>query len=751
MGKLTAVIAGYISITFAAYVVLSIAYNPLINWLGPYFGYRFPLVLGIIYLEAGSPFKNLEILESWVIIGVIVGIAARKGFRAWGSASLVWTLTTITLMLSTIAILGISIFSLPDISSMVSTLSSSLSIVIAATAFVPYSTNIATIATEPVLRILIPYLSSSITSGSTGGISGGLMAIGIHAFENYIIFVVTAIISGSAMHRILYDKRKVSKKAVAAAISIFIVFIFVAMAASSGIAAPANDLQSIQASHGTADIASNAIFPFSVSDGKVHLNTCDVTGAYGIDGPMQAGLSIITPHGNLYNLFTMSSENTSIWQGNGLMFGAFAVTSNMTSLLEKEYGISYGKFGNLMPQNVLLLGYNGSGHSNQAASTANSIGNYMGTTFNSVLTLKNISNGNHDIIIYLYSSPESVAKLKSDFISVFNGNGDISKIFSKDENLNNYNSFAMASGYINSSITKSLNTGLNLSNIDFTAGVFEYPQYFHSSGDYHTYNLSGLMDYRNNISFNTSSGFSLLGIGYNNGTGSITSISKYNFIIYTNNASLADRTPLKTANSKFIHENSQSFSLSSVSASFNEVFPADLLYGTSVKKLGTNTVSITVHIKNNDTSNITDFNASQSAFVNNYVKYGAAHLISGNYSESNMTLYPGQYANFTYSMSLSGVGSYVIPYTNISYNFQGKSFSYETVAVNIVQNKPGYLHAMNSMVNGEASQYAVLGNAIATIDGFGISLIDLILGLIVIIDIVIEILGLKRFIEYRSG
>ena len=33
-------------------------------------------------------------------------------------------------------------------------------------------------------------------------------------------------------------------------------------------------------------------------------------------------------------------------------------------------------------------------------------------------------------------------------------------------------------------------------------------------------------------------------------------------------------------------------------------------------------------------------------------------------------------ANFTYTMKLSGIGIYVIPYTNISYNFMGKPFAY---------------------------------------------------------------------------
>jgi hypothetical protein len=286
--------------------------------------------------------------------------------------------------------------------------------------------------------------------------------------------------------------------------------------------------------------------------------------------------------------------------------------------------------------------------------------------------------------------------------------------------------------------------------MDFTAGIFKYSNYFHSSGDSHTYNISTLMNYNSGISFSKSSTLSVLGIGYNNGTGSVADIGRYTFNIYSNNASLASKTPLNTTNSSFTNVGQTRFSPSVVSVSFNAVFPADILYSTSVDRLSGHMVQITVHIKNNDTSSVQAFNASQSVFVNHYVKYGAASLISGKYKEVNVTIQPGHYANFTYNMSLSGVGIYVIPYTNISYNFQGKAFSYETNASYIVQNKPGYISAMNSMVNNEASQSTFFGNTLATVHGFEISLIDIVLLAIVLLDVVIEIRAFKSYIKKRD-
>ncbi|WP_337860217.1 hypothetical protein [Ferroplasma sp.] len=748
MGKLTAIIVGYISITFAAYVVLSIAYAPLIAWLGPYFGYRFPFILGLIYLEVGSPLKNTVILETWIIIGLIVGISARKGLRAWGAASLTWTLTTLTLIISALAIVGISIFNLSNISAFGGNASNIASTVIAATAFVPYGTNFATIAMEPVLRTLIPYLSSSLISGSSpaANAESGLIAIGMHAFENYIIFVATAIISGYIMHRILYGKKKSHKKAVAAALSLFIAVIFIAMAFSSGIAAPSTAQES-QSSGGQAmpPIASDIVFPFSISNGTIQPDANNGITA----SPNQGALSLITPQGNLYNLFAMESENNSIWSGHGLMLGTFVASANITTVLEKEYGLNYGNLGGFMPQNILLLAYNGTGHSTQASNTAASIGKTMNTNFTSIITLKDIRFSGYNVSVYLYSSTASQSQLKSDFMYAFNSNnGTISAIFSKDESSTHYNSYAMASGYLNGSIANKLGIGLHFSNLQFTAGLFEYTQYFHSSGDHHNYNLSQLMDYNKKIDFGTSSGMSLIGIGYNNHTGNFGSISKYNFTVYTNNKTLTEKTPLNTTGSIIITKTTE-FAPSSINVSFNAVFPACLQYSTSIDRLSHNTVKITVHIKNNDTGYITDFNASQSAFVNHYVKYKAATFVSGNYDESNITLAPGHYANFTYTLTLNGSGIYVIPYTNISYNFQGKAFSFQTNASYIVQNKPGYLHAMNSMINSEASHYTVLGKTITTIEGFEITLVDLILVLILLMDIFIEIKGLKKFIRSR--
>jgi hypothetical protein len=763
MGKLTALIVGYVSVTFASYVVLSVAYSPLINWLGPYFGFRFPFILGIIYLIAGSPLRNTIILETWIVLGVIVGISARKGLRAWGSASLIFTLITATFSILLLGMLGISLLGHSGLSGLSGSISNVTSSIYAALIFVPYGTNLATIAMEPVLRQLIPFISSALGSGTastgtaTSAVEPLIEAIAYNAFENYLIFVITSILVGTISYRVLHGNKKKSKKAMAAVIAIFIAFLFVAMAFSAG--ATSQSQVNAEPSYNSPlkyipAFAMGGLFPVTISNGAAKVNqTSDTLSANISNGTNEAGLSLITPDGNLYNFYAMeNSKNNGNWNSAGLMFGSVVISANMTSLVAREYNINISKFGAFVPDNFIILAYNSSIPNGNAVGLSTSIGTSMGTSFSHIITLKNITLSGYSINVYIYSSSAGNSVLKSGFMKAFTGDysGSISSIFSNNERLNNYGPFVMASGYVNESIANKVSgISANINGMYFTAGMFAYEQYFHSSGTAHTYNLSALMHYNSDISFSKSSTLSILGIGYNNGTGNIGSIGNYKFNIYTNNASLIANTPLNTSGSRFT--DSTSFSPSSVSVSFNAVFPADISYSTSVTHVSSNQVKITVNITNNDNNTVTEFNASQGAFVKNYDSHNASSLISGKYRESNITILPGHSANFSYIMSLSGVGIYVIPYTNISYNFQGKSFSYQTNSTYITQNKPGYVIAMNSMINQEASQYSFLGNVMFTFSGFALSVIDLILIAIVLLDVFIEVKGLAKLIGEKRG
>ena len=495
MGKLTALIVGYISVTFASYVVLSVAYSPLVNWLGPYFGYRFPFILGIIYLIAGSPIRNTIILETWIVLGVIVGISARKGLRAWGSASLIFTLITATFSVLLLGMLGISLLGHNGLSGLSGSISNVTSSIYAALIFVPYGTNLATIAMEPVLRQLIPFISSALGSGTvstgtaTSAVEPLIEAIAYNAFENYLIFVITSILVGTISYRVLHGNKKKSKKAMAAVIAIFIAFLFVAMAFSTG--ATSQSPVNAESSYNSPlkyipAFSMGGLFPVTISNGAARVNqTSNALSANISNGSNEAGLSLITPDGNLYNFYAMeNSKNSGNWNSAGLMFGSVVISANMTSLVAREYNINISKFGAFAPDNFIILAYNSSISDGNAAGLSTSIGTSMGTSFSHIITLKNITLSGYSMNVYIYSSSAGNSVLKAGFMKAFAGDysGSISSIFSNNERLNNYGPFVMASGYVNESIANKVSgISANINGMYFTAGMFAYEQYFHKS------------------------------------------------------------------------------------------------------------------------------------------------------------------------------------------------------------------------------------------------------------------------------
>ncbi|MEM0139787.1 MAG: hypothetical protein QXZ44_04155 [Ferroplasma sp.] len=756
MGKLTALILGSITISFSAYTVMSLSYTPLLNWFGPYFGPHLTLILGIIYLIAGSPFNHIDILIAWVLIGVVVGISARKGFRAWSSATLLYWLTGIVLTFTLLSMFGISLL---DTSGIAATLDNKLGFISSSLLFIPYGTNIATLIGEPVINGIIPILEGIISSGNVTGTSSFtplISTIGIHMFENYLIFIISAIITGSIIGKSL--KKKLKRKTAVAAI-IFILFLFIAMSFSGTVTGNTGSIAATIPGTSAPAVADNQLSMVEISDGSMKINTNNAfiqgnkTGNFNLSCN-EGALSLITPNGNLYNVFAMENNHkNSLWSSANLIFGAFAMNNNMSATLQKIFNVNLHGAGGLMPTNAILLAYSGSGNSSQASSLAHSISSGMGISSSLILHINNIPYENKTVSVYIYSSDASNSLLKKGFMKEFGSdyNGSISDMFSNTATSYNLNNCLMISGYVNSNTVKSLDSSISIPSgyVQFTSGLFEYKSYFHSSSDAHTYTLAKLMNYNSNITFEKSSDFSFAGIGYNNKTGNFADIHSYVFDMSSNNEQLYGASPFNTTGSH--NTNVSDFSPSKVSATFNEVFPANASYSTTYVQAGTDTVKVNMKFINNDNYTITNLSISQSAFVNHYTSSNAMKVVSGNYSAGNITLAPGEGYNTSYTLLMNGTGTYVIPYTNISYTFQGKNFTLETNATYINIKQIGYVYAMNDIINSDASEYTSLGNTLFTVHDLGISAIDLLLGLIVLMDIGLEVRAFKKYKQKETG
>ena len=104
MGKLTSYILGLSTAVLLSYLVLSAEYTPLINWLGPTMGSDIIFPFSFLFLLLGNAVAYPLLLGSWIAIGVVVGIGARKGSRAIAAAISVYLSIWGMLSLSSLAV-----------------------------------------------------------------------------------------------------------------------------------------------------------------------------------------------------------------------------------------------------------------------------------------------------------------------------------------------------------------------------------------------------------------------------------------------------------------------------------------------------------------------------------------------------------------------------------------------------------------------------------------------------------------------
>ena len=100
MGKLTAVLSGIAILLIFSYYLLSVSFNPLINWIGPIIGFRLNLILGLLWLDQGTPLQYVSIFAIWAIVGLIVGLSSKKFGGVFGTAITIWVVVGLIMTIS---------------------------------------------------------------------------------------------------------------------------------------------------------------------------------------------------------------------------------------------------------------------------------------------------------------------------------------------------------------------------------------------------------------------------------------------------------------------------------------------------------------------------------------------------------------------------------------------------------------------------------------------------------------------------
>lgn len=207
MGKLASYVAGVTALLVLAYYVLSRDYSLLIGWLGPIFGSNVIFPLSIAYMLVGNALKFPMLFLVWIVIGVIVGIIARKGSKAMGSAIAIYFTAWLFLLVSGVVLI-LGVVNGP-LSSGLSTLPP-----------LPSGTSVDAVLREPLLQeilaVVLQISGISLISGSTVPQSPSLMSFvqaNVLTFLPYVILnlailLVTAYFVGRFFHSTFYKEPK---------------------------------------------------------------------------------------------------------------------------------------------------------------------------------------------------------------------------------------------------------------------------------------------------------------------------------------------------------------------------------------------------------------------------------------------------------------------------------------------------------------------------------------------------------------
>lgn len=477
VGKLTGYILGVTASLALGYYVLSASYSPLLHWLSPYLGPDLAVVLGLMFLFMGDPLHWPILLATWIILGAIVGIGARKGRKAVGAAIATYYTVSGILGLAAISMFittgGSSLFGLSSNGALQSLLSGSLA--------PPPGTNIYTILTEPIIGRFVSVLSiitgtllpgslsvnaaiavpGSPLGGSTYAIVDKVLIIFIPSIiANFVIFLVVAGLVGRFLYRTMDPasgkKRKGGNRKPGAVTVISIIMVIII---ASLIPMGFHSSQMHNSQPGVADavrfMAVNSSSPLYVNGmptgyivGTPHDSAVSESNLSNFTGINYAA-GVVGRYGDVYNVFgyIQKSNSTDLhgWPGiaenHSAIFTVVAFSQDLPRLvnaieadslfgLSSSYtsstalGTQISRYLNLIPEVTIIEDF--PGNASQTQSVASSESNAIASTMNAssvsqlisfTLPAHYISGVNLTTTLYIYGASVSLRTAESGSIS----------------------------------------------------------------------------------------------------------------------------------------------------------------------------------------------------------------------------------------------------------------------------------------------------------------------------------------------
>jgi len=442
-------------------------------------------------------------------------------------------------------------------------------------------------------------------------------------------------------------------------------------------------------------------------------------------GYLETVLSEVNPDGSATDLYAFLTNSASAPSGlisaansvSDLDFVvAFSEKGGLT-LLPAFESSSLSEFESFIPPTIVFLGNTGdcastlSGADQAAASVSSTLGLSDLNLLAAAPIFPAEQNEANQICLRVYESAANLDVVgpkvatnvlptihQTGLISVFE-NGLESGFLVPGATPSSVNATMLVTGYSNSAFLDDFLVvlGANTSSIPSSSNLFGFAGALavqdglvHSSTDIHTVNLAQLLTYPGAISFAPDSSLSEAGVGAPMGSSASNDLLPNDGLaVVTKDGSSAGsifQNGQVTSDAEL--PDGQSLLPSSIQTTFPGLFPADLHVSKSLAMTSGGDVRVSLSVENLDTTPISIASLDDSHFLNSY--RGGASLVSGSPdNDTGMTLGPGDTAEYSYVVRLSGVGLYTSQPALLSYELSGSSFNAESNTATWEQQGPG--------------------------------------------------------------
>lgn len=797
MRKITAFTLGSVTAFTVGLSIVPVEFGHIIDWLAPLFGESLRVLLSMLFILFGNPFKFTTLALMWAVIGLLCGLIVRKITGSLISAWLVYGITFFVALVSALGIvevvLDLGILQRPES-------------LLALMPPIPPGVSLNTILNAPIIGYLFKTLqetSLSSMGSPTEIISPLASAVALNVLKNVLILLVSSLIgceAGQIIERLVLPKiagkisanrtpggshpllgsggivrfltRKLrTPQRLLSSVSILTVLVFSTLAASvttleNGSSEPyyAEGLFCFATPDGTAYVAAAFI------DSEAVLPEIDLS-----DSAFENALL-----GLLISHDTRADALPPILTSPEMLSGILPpdIPSEFLENLTRYYAV--------VPPTVLILAYldvpEGTARG-RADSVAEAFSSAFGASLSYLASFSQsfeISGELHEVKIFVYQSSDVLSDVAPRIMGVLPvargglavpiNSAYLSGILSPGSTPISSNGTVMVVGFFSSSAALDLFREVedfpsefigmivpNTTEPTVTVGLFSYwLDRLHSSPLQHTFNITSLLNLTEPLQFSPEATISVLSTVVPNATitdGKITSQTPIVSLILSANLTDPRLEPVREAIQNLnltrnvtIKEvpKGSTISAEDLTLSFTQILPMEM----DVEKMITlsevspgQAVDVTVTITNRDDTPAENVTLDDRLLLAYYGAAASIEVKDGNLTTTWDQIPANSSVTHRYTIVLKKEGLYTIPYAKVSYNYMNLTFTARSRNRYIRVRGPS---APSLLITGIPKAWGTLTRMIDRVPGLEG------MGSVIVSSITLAIVGLIGFNEYRN-